>query len=185
MTIIVTGSQRGGTTAVAGVIRSLDVIFPDADDLHETVSLFDHFIEERWDQMKQQIATYDAEHATWGWKYPSITRFPSKLTAALPLFSNPRIIHVWRDALSVATRRMQHNKETTLNFELKRLNKEMENQIASIEQCNCPILHVSYEKLITYPSEQVARIQSFIGVAGDVSKAISYIKPGQYQPWIK
>ncbi len=183
--IIVTGSQRGGTTATAVVIRSLGIAFPNGDDLHEDAMLFANMIDENWDEMKSTIASYNNAHMAWGWKYPSITRFPTKLAAALPLFSNPVIIHVWRDVFSVATHRMKHNQETSLNQELKRLQKELENQIASIEHCEtvCPVLHVSYEKLITYPVEQVLRIQSFLKIQGDISNAVSYIKPGQYQSW--
>lgn len=186
MTIIVTGSQRGGTTAVAGAVRCLGIEFPNSDNSHENVDLFSALIDEDWQKLQSLIASYSNEHDQWGWKYPSITRFPKKAEVGLAMFPNLKIIHVWRDVYSVATHRLKHMPDSTVEAQLKRLHAELGNQLETIDLCKDKhsILHVSYEKLITYPNEQIERIQKYIGTKNtNIAKAVNYIKPGKYQSW--
>ncbi|MFY0659091.1 MAG: hypothetical protein JXR15_01265 [Shimia sp.] len=178
-TFLIFGVNRGGTTATAGAIRRLGVFL--GDDIGG--NLEDRLFRKRFglDAIRATVADRNANFGIWGWKHPHPHQYIDDL---LPDLRNPRLILVTRDltanTLGVSSwDREEVDKGLALYLAQTRKNVEL------IQRADCPVLLVSYEKLLVKPELVLRDISHFCGLTPSASKlahAADFIQPGAYQP---
>jgi hypothetical protein len=148
MTILVTGHRKGGTSAVAGVLRILGadmgVGLAEVQEDQELVRSWAC----RYRKLDRTAIVRDASAALraradwpqpWGWKDPLAV-----LYAAAVRVPDPRLVLVFRDPAAIAHRA---GSTTTIGAIL-----EHYQQCLEIERTwSCPTLHVSYERMCKEP----------------------------------
>ncbi len=177
-TIIVVGTARSGTSAIAGMLNKLGVFMgatadqPIFEDVHLTTKIESGATAEAL----EIIGAYNQEHQTWGFKRPS---FIQHLSDYHHQFRNPCYIIVFRDLLAVANRAEISHQLNIVNM-LNKLLKDMEQIIRFVSQHNPTALLVSYEKLLNNPADFVNQVISFCDLqpnATQLQTAIDSIVP--------
>lgn len=177
-TILVLGSQRGGTSMVSGAIAKLGVYM---GPLYKIAPLYENpdlNILAKGNtkaKVKKTIASYNKRYPIWGVKIFSRSwlfwLFQAKLR-------EPVYIVVFRDILAIAKRRVV-SLDRSLIKEMFTANW--------INFCLClflaltkrPVFILSYEKSLLAPESFVKELSSFLGIhdAEKVEDAIEFIKP--------
>jgi len=195
--LIITGCGRGGTTAIAGVIRHLGLSFPNANEYNEEPTLIRAVRNNNWYEFEIILSQIRENYTSWGVKHPWYSRDASKLLQAMKRLKNPGLVHIWRDPYSIADHRFKLTLKAAENvpdiilptFEKTMthlITKELPSRIHSVNIVSkeFPVFQLSYEKLIQNPEEQVESIRSWLNFSDKgVAAAIDYIKPGSYHPW--
>ena len=197
MTVCVLGAPRGGTSAVAGIVRNLGIpMGQDIDDAsNEDLEFRSHagdrsiFGSGRVDGRGRQFLTsvgeiIDARNRSnriWGWKDPISAEYISDVHQKL---RNPHFVIVFRDIAAISQREAAaENESGGGRFLAYSLNAQSlyGRAIRFISETGYPDIAVSYERFLRYPSEGSQSIAKFLGFSGkDVADAgefaRSYIK---------
>ena len=106
-TIVVTGNARGGTTAVAGIVKRLGIPLPGATYHNENIALSELIYARHDPSLERYFREFDEEHEKWAFKQPELDASPERGHAVLRLCREPRLIMVWRDPCAVAENYMR------------------------------------------------------------------------------
>lgn len=172
------GLPRGGTTAVAGVVRKLGIFL--GDDL--PVNLEDRKFSKLAGVNAALIEARNAAHPVWGWKFPNAANYLDNIFRDL---RNPRFIVVTRDlaANSIAISSRHGNYDRMRSLETVILNTQK--NFSMISRMRKPTLLVSYEKLLLKTEQTVREMAEFLCVeASDeaIRSAVEFVQPGSYRP---
>jgi len=178
-TFLIFGVNRGGTTATAGAIRRLGVFL--GDDIGG--NLEDKLFRKRLGlgSLRSTITHRNADHDVWGWKHPHPHQYIDDL---LPDLRNPRLILVTRD-LTANTLGVSSWDREKVDKALSMYLTQTQKNADLIQRADCPVLLVSYEKLLIKPEFVLRDIAHFCGLkpsASMIDHAVDFIQPGSYQP---
>lgn len=140
--------------------------------------------------VREKITQRNADHDTWGWKYPRVNRYLADIITDL---RNPRLVVVYRDpvpaSLRLARRRSddpekrQKDLFSTITLRLQ----IMQQNTAMVEQLAIPTLMVSYERAIARKLAFIDELADFIGksVPRNIQPLLDFMEPGTYKPPIE
>lgn len=175
-TVVILGLPRGGTTMVAGVAQRCGLFIGEnlLGNLEDRA-----FVRPDAAGLDQIIHARNSAMDVWGWKYP---RAADYLLQLLPKLRNPRVVMVWRDLLAAANRSISRGEP--VGAALRRAALIQRKNLQLVEQAECPILHVSYEKAVREPRPFVEALAAFIGgkPPADMQELLSFMEPGSYKP---
>jgi hypothetical protein len=185
-TIVVFGTERGGTSPIAGIVRGLGVYMGDNLEGNNEDPLFMHKPVSR---LKEVIRLRNSSHAVWGWKFPKAAQ---QLPLYLKSLRNPHLIIVSRDPVAIALGNQRWNgPEMAKNFRFA-LNEaavyNMQN-IGLALAANVPTLLVSYEKFRGNFEDTIDMVASFLDIIkpeGELrSRLVQYVSAPGYKKFEK
>lgn len=153
-TIIVTGLDRGGTSAVAGLLRIIGI------DMGENIDVLTH--EDNWaskyftDEGEDLIKKRNKKNI-WGFKLPNMINELDKLER----FRSPLVILVTRDPLASASFKEDKLERESFLDEIKKRTLRLAEMFEKVVKKERYLL-VSYEKLIIDKEKQIRKILDFI-----------------------
>ncbi len=177
-TLVVLGTARGGTSAVAGALDRLGVFTGalSAGPVFEDVNLANAIENGSEAQASDVIREYDAAHDLWAFKRPRLLYHVQEVHA---LFRNPVYLVVFRDVFAAAQRtRISGGVDVFLTMD--KLLADNERIIDFLEQAAPPALLVSYEKLMANPAVLVDRLIELLPAPVEAAarqSAIDFIRP--------
>lgn len=184
--IIVVGSNRGGTSAVASSLHSLGVFLGDSwhEPIYEDIYLAKYYRSKNWRAFKEKINEYECQNNIFAWKLPDSS---SRLGKVNSIFSKPRYIFVFRDLFAISDR-MHRSLGTSHLKGMTKACLQYLKIIFFIKKTRPDCLLVSYEKMLFNKEEYAISLLDFIGM--DKSKVnIEKIKssispsPNNYTNW--
>jgi hypothetical protein len=161
-TVIVFGLGRGGTSAVAGVLRELGVVLPNA-----------HPLKHEWSPVCCQadgcvdlastlsnLRKFDNVHDVWGWKSPKDVFILSQIESYI---RNPVLVIVFRNLLESCLSGAKHDE---FHWEMcAEEHAAVQTQLARLTMYSPhPIAALSYETLIQDPSSVIAELSDWLGL---------------------
>ncbi|MBO9476741.1 sulfotransferase [Shimia sp. R11_0] len=178
-TLMIYGVNRGGTTAVAGGIRRMGVFLGDdmEGNLEDKCFRFKHGL----DAIRATVAQRNADYDVWGWKHPHPHQYIDEI---LPELRNPRLILVTRD-MTANTLGVSSWDQEALGKGVGLYMGQTRKNVDLMWNAKCPVMLVSYEKLVLKPEAVLKELAHFCGLTPKkalVSHAAEFIKPGAYQP---
>ena len=165
-TFIVTGLYRSGTSLVASVLQRAGLfIGSDINDIvYQDEEFFRVLAAGRIEALPAIIGARNADHRTWGFKYPMLWQ---ALTASqLRLFDAPRLIITFRDPVSVAIRTSLSEYQEPMRA-LRDAVAELSALMAFVSELKCPYLLLSYEKTLTAPRDFIEVLMRFCDIPCD------------------
>lgn len=161
-TIVVVGVPRSGTSMVGAALRALGVFIGDEIDtsVFEDRRLFGAFESGNADQVREVVEDYNGRHRTWGFKRPKAF---ARLDELLSELRNPRLIVTFRDPVAIAVR----NSKSVYADPIQGVRSSARAALAvisAIEQADCPVMMVSYEKAMSNRKAFVRRLTAFCGL---------------------
>ena len=186
-TIVVTGIGRSGTTAMTKVLQAIGMPKTGVrKDSTQDDHLLGKLIESRdFGGFKDEVTRRDAMFSTWGFKWHLMWNHPEYLRA----LRNPLMICMSRDSLAITQRSIRDPVEQSGISYAEKVTIHQSSMWHYILQCRwLPIIVVSYEKLITKPSEVVLELSKLTGFTAS-DKAVQevvpedprYLYPGRYR----
>lgn len=166
-TLVVLGSARGGTSAVAGMLSALGVsLGPYASaPVFEDLELALAIEEDREAVALDVIAARNRDYPIWGYKRPGFCRYVQDYHQRL---RNPLYVVIYRDALAIAMRSM-----LSANADLFDALKAAYTDYAAIQvfltENEVPALLISYEKLIEHPQAIAEQLAAFCGLSSEAT----------------
>jgi hypothetical protein len=154
-TLVITGTPRGGTTAIAECIATLGVpigpLPPPPEQFNYEDPAFMRILqmmtpqEVNLEELRDLVRRRDEAHATWGFKLPMALNSLAVLEREL---RNP--IFVFRDVVAVSSREAIANGDDAMSAMARALDwqRRMLDFIASAAS---PCLLISYEKALQFP----------------------------------
>lgn len=182
--IVIVGVNRGGTSAVAAVLASLDIFMGDVlhAPIYEDLILARLFRANDWRGFRHQVRKYEAHHSLFAWKLPDSI---GRLRKVNKQFSSPKYIFVFRDLSAISLRRNESLGTPILRGMIKSTLQYIK-ALYFVWTAKPDHLLVSYEKLITETEDTAAQILDFLGFEKSNSH-ISSIKGAvcnsQYREW--
>jgi hypothetical protein len=166
-TLVVLGSGRGGTSAVAGMLSALGVSLgpyaaaPVFEDLELALA-----IEVGGEAVARDvIAARNRDYPVWGFKRPGFCRHVQDYH---PCLRNPRYVVIYRDALAIAMRSML-SANADLFDALKSAYADYSHIQTFLTENKVPALLISYEKLIENPLAIAEQLAAFCGLAPEAT----------------
>jgi hypothetical protein len=175
-TFVVFGVARGGTSAVAGLMRKLGIQMGDSlDNTHEDRD----FIGKPNPARVAAIDDRNAKHQVWGWKDPNAANY---LHVVAPKLVNPHYICVFRDSASIGIAHKRWHKRE-IRFALADITIQQQKNLFWLMNETAPCLLVSYEKLTSKPGEFARELAEFTGFPPSISdeEAREFLTPGSYK----
>lgn len=181
-TIVILGTERGGTSAIAGTVRALGVdLGADLGGNNEDKAISNSPPRKLEAYVKQR----NAQNDIWGWKFPRAAKLPPVL---FEMMRNPFYIVVTRDPVRVALSREKWDGPRRRHRAVAALN----DAIHSIQYASTlalgqsrPTLFVSYEMFCEHRADGINEIADFIGLARPdadlMGRIIAYTEPGSYK----
>ncbi len=164
-TIIVSGVGRSGTSAVAKLLHELGVpmgntkdraVYED-EEFVQSLLFFDHL------RLKKLIEDRNTQHSKWGVKFASLQNhlMPPQMTR----FRNPHLVVVMRDTVATASRAFSSDREAgSIKDTLLNIMQQTSDLMNFVMRVECPVLLISYEKLIAFPDQAISALSAFCGV---------------------
>ncbi len=175
-TFVCFGVVRGGTSAVAGVMRKLGVFMgDDVPNTHEDQEMINRGIPHRL----RMIEKRNAAHKIWGWKDPDAVNYLHHL---IPKLINPHYVVVSRDAVAATKGHMRwHAREA--KCAIGDVVVQQQRNVMFSLYCDAPVLFVSYEKVLMNPGSFIAELTAFLDVPPpqDEQSLIAFLAPGSYK----
>lgn len=164
-TIVATGLGRSGTTMLARILGGLSLEMgahrhPNTYDDKEIQTIARRG---EWERFEGVCRRRDAESDVWAFKDPKIRE---RLAPCVSVMRNPRLIVIFRDILAISMRN-EISAQTEIWDSMRRAIKSYNQLVSSLEELNCPILLLSYEKCLMRPEEMVSEISEFCGLDYD------------------
>lgn len=174
-TIVVTGVARSGTSLVAAVLRAAGLHMGDLvhDVVNEDAQMLEIVQSRDMTLLRALIQQRNAKHASWGFKIPNLhahMRYDS-----LALFRNPHLVVVYRDPVAVAVRNSLSEHTDQLDG-LLAASGAMQAMTRFAQQTGCPLLLLSYEKIIGFPPLLIDSLADFCGIALNPAKRAALLE---------
>lgn len=186
-TILIIGQARAGTTMLASLLSEIGIsVGKNFGPVHEDNDLGKHVGQllngSVSEDFLEEINKRNHSYPKWAWKRPDMYLYLDKL---LPLFRNPQVICILRDAVSISRRNeislMQDDVgPDCLTKKIIGTLEEQRKLVEAVENCGVPALLLSYEKIITKPKDFLVRFLDFLGEhkgENGLSKMLSTISP--------
>jgi hypothetical protein len=180
-TFIITGLHRSGTSLVASMLQQAGLFIGSEinDIVFEDEAIARALDARNIPALQQIIADRNANHASWGFKFPMLC---SALDAGqLSLFDRPRLIVTFRDPVAMAVRTSVSEYQDPMQA-LREVAADQMAMMAFVQQLACPNLLLSYEKALTFPREFADTIMRFCGIHPDatlLARLIALIEPNR------
>jgi hypothetical protein len=178
-TIVVTGVARSGTSLVASVLRAAGMHM--GDTVYDVVNEDAHMLEIVRSRdaalLRTLIKQRNAKHASWGFKIPNLHVYLRH--DELNLFRNPHLIVICRDPVAVAMRNALSEHTGPLHG-LMAAAGAMQAMAHFADRATCPLLLLSYEKVVAYPTLLIDSVLDFCGIRvddADRTALLEQIKP--------
>lgn len=175
-TFVCFGVTRGGTSAVAGLMRKLGVFMgDDVPNNHEDQEMVNRGIPHRL----QMIEKRNAAHKIWGWKDPNAVNYLNQL---VPKLINPHYVIVSRDPVATTKGHMRWYARDA-KFAIGDVVVQQQRNVMFSLYCDAPVLFVSYEKVLMNPGSFIAELTAFLEVPPpqDEQSLIAFLAPGSYK----
>ena len=175
-TVIIFGMARGGTTMIAGAVRSFGYYL--GEEL--PVNLEDqNFVYRTDEHMRKTIATRNKDHRLWGWKYPFAVEYLERL---LPFVRNPVLIIVSRDVTATACALTRWDERDASGAFWEAIIQGERNLTLALRH-RLPTLYVSYEKGVLDAGLFLTELGRFLGrsLVVDREKLLRFMSPGSYK----
>jgi hypothetical protein len=163
-TIVVTGVARSGTSMVAAALRAAGLHM--GDFVHSVVNEDAQMLEivrsHDMGLLRSLIRERNLKHSIWGFKVPNLhahLRYDS-----LDLFRNPHLVVVYRDPVAVAMRNSLSEHTEQLDGVLA-ASGAMQAMTRFAQQAGCPLLLLSYEKIVGFPPLLIDSLADFCGIS--------------------
>jgi len=165
LTVVATGVGRSGTSMVAKLIDAFGVpmgpthglaVFED-QEFNTALVNFDY------QRIGRLIEARNASHTRWGFKFASLQNhlFPPQLL----WFRNPRLVIVTRDVIATASRSLTSDPEIGAAEEaVRNVTKQATDMMHFAINAPCPVLLISYEKMVAFPDKSVEAIARFCDI---------------------
>jgi len=176
-TVIITGTPRGGTSAVAGVVQRLGINI--GENLPNNYEDPDFNLRNR-ENIASVISSRNEAHMIWGFKFPNAAAYLNDFRQD---FVNPVLISVERDAVSSMKRIMRVREDDPADVLIGVFKRKLNNAILS-KSTGWPTLYVSYEKLVKYKESFVTEIAEFLKVDSgriNITEITEFLQPGSYK----
>ncbi len=179
MTVCVLGAPRGGTSAIAGLVRNLGIPFgPDIDEAsNEDRQFLSHrgdrsiFREEKTESRRSEylahatslIRARNDSNSVWGWKDPLSAEYVEDICSEL---RNPHFILVFRDVAAIAQREsLVESSSSGGKFLAYILNAQSlySQAVEFVARHGFPAIAVSYERFLRRPAEGGRSVAEFLG----------------------
>lgn len=183
--MVVIGLARGGTSAVAGVLREIGL--PMGSNLganHEDPE----FLSKDINHILEVIARRNGTFRKWGWKMPHSSEYILRIADKI---RNPHVIVPYRNILSVSISHMKHSEaafETAFGY----ANARQSHLSEVVSKLRCPTMLVNYEELLHDPQKHIRRIAQFVDTElteSSLATAADFINPAggyrrvSYEQW--
>lgn len=175
-TVLVIGTARSGSSAVAGALHHLGCpmgrrFFPETTGAYinyEDRTLCGLTVLERWDKLRRLIAAWNRRHPRWGYKHWTVLKH---LDTVIRLVRNPHVVSVWRDPVAVLTKQLDIRREDPLQEWLHIVNMTRRQldvtDLLAGQLVPVPHLLVSYERLLEFPEAGTRALAAFAGLDPD------------------
>lgn len=157
-TYVVCGVQRGGTSAVAAVMRALGIDMGRGGFNHEDPILLD-----RSDDLDGYISRRNAEHQVWGVKVPHLALSLDILAEKLRA---PVFILTFRNPIAIADSAIVRG-DLSLASALDRVQTYFDAMLGFARKTAHPVLLVSYERAAGHPDRFVDEFTTAIAIQPD------------------
>lgn len=181
-TLVVVGIARGGTSLISGSLHHLGVFVGQAATAPVFEDLYLSQPMEQNDDVKLQqiIASYNQQHAVWGFKRPNIINHLEKMHQ---YFKNPIYFFVFKDIFSIANRNTISMK-TGLLSGVKAAYNDYGKVLAFIENNTVNGYLLSYDKILRRQQYFINLLADIIG-SGQVTEvqkqsALEFINPNSH-----
>jgi hypothetical protein len=179
-TLIVLGAPRGGTSALAGALAAMGIYMGRgaAAPVFESLALANAIEGEDRDKVRELVATFNSEHAVWGFKRPGFTRYVDQYHE---FFRNPIYLVIFRDPAATASRGIISGR-LKVNYlkKLRRVLTVYEGIVDFVDASGAPTLFISYEKLLQNPGNTLTTINDTLRMeisADLLGKATHFVEP--------
>lgn len=181
-TYVTLGLERGGTSAIAGIERSLGLYMGDIDKGNNEDQNFTGY---RLGRMRSTIQQRNKQHDVWGFKYPKAVMYMPQLVESL---RNPYFIVVYRDAIATALSHLgwtgSRNRKPA-HLAVHEANSFTNANTSFAFASGHPTLVVSHELAMAKPSDAIDEVARFLGIEPPGrelrAKIIEYLEPGSYK----
>ncbi|MCL2914166.1 sulfotransferase [Shewanella corallii] len=184
--IIVTGVNRGGTSAISVALNALQIPSGDrsCSPTYEDPDLATLFSRKDWDGLLKKIAAYSNKHPIFAWKWPNACRH---LDTIDQLFTRKKYIFVFRDIYAISIRQ-QKALGTVIDASMQESLSKYSAMLKFIQGCKSPYLLISYEKLLKNPEMFAQDLLQFLELEPTderVNSVVSVISPSpiEYERW--
>ena len=179
---VVLGCFRGGTSAVAGLLRLFGIDMGDKR-YYKITSEDEEFIKFHkdgdWEGFEKFVNELDSKKSVWGYKYPGSKDDFDKIHK---LLKSPKYILVYRDPEAIIRSEVNRNGNdyaSTISFVNSQLQKMFEIHERLIEE-NVEHVVISYEKLLFEKQKEIEKLAKFCNYEGSLDKAFSFVKRTGY-----
>lgn len=178
-TVAVFGPGRSGTSTIAGCLRALGIC----------MGTLPHAYKHEWSPVvrrpdgnvnlpatQQIIQQMNANHETWGWKFPSDVFHIDTVT---PLLRHPGFIIVTRDLTEIALSSLARQ-DVPFEISLHEAAKVSRYIADRMRFWPCPILVVPFAKALQQPTALVETLCAFLQIAPDEPRrkqAADFVQP--------
>jgi len=163
--VLVTGLGRSGTTMVSRVLSALGLFMGErvSKGTNEDKDFRNIIKSGSLGKFKKLCRERDEQFKRWGFKYPAARHNLVELTAAM---RSPRVVVTSRDPLATAIRTAAATKAEVMPTFDQALRRTLR-LLASVQQLECPVLLLSYEKALTRPRDCASALAGFCGIDAD------------------
>ena len=177
-TLVVLGTARGGTSAIAGALDRLGVFTGalSAGPVFEDVNLSAAIESGSPGQVRGIIDDYNARHEIWAYKRP---RLLYHIQDVHPQFRDPVYLVIFRDVFAAA-QRTHISGGVNVFLSMKTLLGDNKRILAFLRSESPDAILVSYEKLLARPELLVDEVLGLLGRSEDHTArraAIDFIRP--------
>ncbi len=178
-TIVVTGVARSGTSLVASVLKAAGLHMGDHvyDVVNEDAQMLEIVRSRDTKLLRALIQQRNTRYPSWGFKIPNLHAYMRY--DELNQFRNPHLIAIFRDPVAVAMRNALSEHTGQLPG-LIAASGAMQAMARFAEQTDCPLLLLSYEKVVSFPPLLIDSVLDFCGItltAAKRSALLEQVKP--------
>jgi len=159
-TIVILGTARGGTSAIASILISAGLFF--GYQFKEAGNFEDiDFVGKSLDEMRVKIEERNKQFDIWGWKDP----FLVNRLEIIHEIRNPRLIFVFRDPIAAFDSVTNRDKVKYVPKSFIRSRLVIYQKILDfISESSYPFLLLSFERLIRNPKREVEKMLAFLDI---------------------
>ena len=198
-TVVVMGVARGGTSAVSGLLHIMGISMVESKAPLDFVNnedaaflghggdreIFTHRhraaeLAAYLQSIRKHIAMRTRSGRRWGWKDPLVSHYIADVWDGL---DRPCVVLVTRDLVATSIREImqaEHRTPDTMLDQMEVAQGEYGAAAEFLRSVLCPILFVSYERMIRHAQATVASFGDFLGIAIDdatLERCVGYIAP--------
>ena len=180
-TLIITGSQRSGTSMVAALLQRAGIFIGNEtnDIVYEDEELDRILHSGDTTALRRITSERDAAYRIWAFKIPMLCRdLPRE---RLAWFTNPHLIVTFRDPVAMAVRTAVSEYQDPIQS-LRQAVADQNAVFAYADTLDCPTMLLSYEKALMLPEQFIDAVASFCGLRLDPgmrSGLLSIVEPGR------